>query len=255
MRLQDQPARLLALLACRPGELVTRSDIQKALWGDDQFVEFEHAINTAIRKIREVLEDDSDNPRLIETLPRKGYRFIAVVEEIHGTNSVPAPHVTAIAAEAGRPAPDFQSNESVSPTSAGGPQTKPPDSFALPVRLATALFLFIQAGYLTMYCAVLYYVGSLDAALTTAGLTPVSITLPATLILSMCGIAVRLYLLSSVGFGHPATGLKFQRIFPLLLVLDGLWAASPLLADRQIGIGVALAAWLGLLTCHFRNGR
>ena len=62
---------------------------------------------------------------------------------------MPAPHLTAIAAEAGRPAPDFQSNESVSPTNAGVPQRKPPDSFALPVRLATDLFLFIQAGYLT----------------------------------------------------------------------------------------------------------
>ena len=107
VRLQDQPAKLLALLACHPGELVTRSDIQKALWGDDQFVEFEHAINTAIRKIREVLEDDSDNPRLIETLPRKGYRFIAVVEEISGPDSVPAPHLTAILAEAGPTRPRF----------------------------------------------------------------------------------------------------------------------------------------------------
>src|SRR5262245_31321393 len=90
VRLQDQPAKLLTILVCHPGELVTRSDIQRALWGDDQFVEFDHAINTAIRKIREVLEDDSDHPRMIETLPRKGYRFIAVVEEVYGTVSTAA---------------------------------------------------------------------------------------------------------------------------------------------------------------------
>jgi Tol biopolymer transport system component/DNA-binding winged helix-turn-helix (wHTH) protein len=80
IRLQDQPARLLALLASRPGELVTRSEIQKALWEEDRIVEFDTAVNTAIKKVREALEDDPDNPKLVETLPRKGYRFIAVVE-------------------------------------------------------------------------------------------------------------------------------------------------------------------------------
>src|SRR6185295_12084336 len=80
IRLQDQPARLLALLASRPGELVTRAEIQKALWEEDRIVEFDTAVNTAIKKVREALEDDPENPKLVETLPRKGYRFIAVVE-------------------------------------------------------------------------------------------------------------------------------------------------------------------------------
>jgi Tol biopolymer transport system component/DNA-binding winged helix-turn-helix (wHTH) protein len=81
IRLQDQPARLLALLASRPGELVTRSEIQKALWEEDRIVEFDTAVNTAIKKVREALDDDPENPKLVETLPRKGYRFIAVVQE------------------------------------------------------------------------------------------------------------------------------------------------------------------------------
>src|SRR5436190_10636290 len=80
VRLQDQPARLLGLLASRPGELVTRAEIQKALWEEDRIVEFDTAVNTAIKKVREALEDDPENPKLVETLPRKGYRFIAVVE-------------------------------------------------------------------------------------------------------------------------------------------------------------------------------
>jgi Tol biopolymer transport system component/DNA-binding winged helix-turn-helix (wHTH) protein len=80
IRLQDQPGRLLALLAGRPGELVTRTEIQKTLWEEGQFVEFDHAVNTAIKKVREALDDDPDSPRIIETLPRKGYRFIAPVE-------------------------------------------------------------------------------------------------------------------------------------------------------------------------------
>jgi Tol biopolymer transport system component/DNA-binding winged helix-turn-helix (wHTH) protein len=80
VRLQDQPGRLLTLLAGRPGELVTRTEIQKALWEEGRFVEFDHAVNTAIKKVREALEDDPESPRIIETLPRKGYRFIAPVE-------------------------------------------------------------------------------------------------------------------------------------------------------------------------------
>src|SRR5262245_25579500 len=78
--LQDQPARLLTLLANRHGELVTRDEIQRMLWKDGEFVEFEHAVNTAIRKIRVALDDNIDRPRIIETLPRKGYRFIATVD-------------------------------------------------------------------------------------------------------------------------------------------------------------------------------
>ena len=82
IRLQDQPGRLLALLAGKPGELVTRTEIQKTLWEEGQFVEFDHAVNTAIKKVREALGDDPDNPKILETLPRKGYRFIAPVEWI-----------------------------------------------------------------------------------------------------------------------------------------------------------------------------
>jgi Tol biopolymer transport system component/DNA-binding winged helix-turn-helix (wHTH) protein len=80
VRLQDQPGRLLTLLAGRPGELVTRTEIQKTLWEEGRFVEFDHAVNTAIKKVREAVEDDPETPRIIETLPRKGYRFIAPLE-------------------------------------------------------------------------------------------------------------------------------------------------------------------------------
>src|SRR5688572_1336675 len=81
--LQDQPTRLLRLLANRPGQLVTRDEIQHELWKDGEFVEFEHAVNTAIRKIRIALEDTTEKPRIIETLPKKGYRFIADVEVLN----------------------------------------------------------------------------------------------------------------------------------------------------------------------------
>jgi Tol biopolymer transport system component/DNA-binding winged helix-turn-helix (wHTH) protein len=97
VRLQDQPGRLLTLLAARPGELVTRTEIQKTLWEEGRFVEFDHAVNTAIKKVREALEDDPETPRIIETLPRKGYRFIAPVEWIEDTAAEPqAPDLASI---------------------------------------------------------------------------------------------------------------------------------------------------------------
>ena len=80
IKLQPQPAKLLVLLATRKGEIVTRAEIQKALWGDDTFVDFEHGINFCIRQIRDALGDSAEKPRYLETVPRMGYRFIAAVE-------------------------------------------------------------------------------------------------------------------------------------------------------------------------------
>ena len=78
--LQDQPFRVLTLLLERAGELVGREEFQRALWPSDTFVEFDEGLNKAIQKLRQALDDSPDNPRFIETLPRKGYRFIAPVD-------------------------------------------------------------------------------------------------------------------------------------------------------------------------------
>jgi eukaryotic-like serine/threonine-protein kinase len=79
IKLQPQPLRLLLLLTRRPGEVVTREEIQRCLWGDSTFVDFERGINFSINQIRAALRDNAEKPRYIETLPRIGYRFIAVV--------------------------------------------------------------------------------------------------------------------------------------------------------------------------------
>ena len=80
--LQDQPFKILALVLQRPGELVTREEFQRALWPGNAFGEFDEGLNKAVQKLRQALEDSSDNPRFIETLPRKGYRFIAALERL-----------------------------------------------------------------------------------------------------------------------------------------------------------------------------
>src|ERR1700693_4591352 len=82
VRLQSQPFQLLAMLLERPGELVTREDICQKLWSSDTFVDFDHSLGTAINKIREVLNDSAGEPSYVETLPRRGYRFIAQVTSV-----------------------------------------------------------------------------------------------------------------------------------------------------------------------------
>ena len=80
LKLHPQPAQLLALLVRRAGTTVNREEIQKALWPDDTFVDFDTGINSCVRQIRNALEDDAEKPRFIETVPKRGYRFIAAVE-------------------------------------------------------------------------------------------------------------------------------------------------------------------------------
>jgi TolB-like protein/DNA-binding winged helix-turn-helix (wHTH) protein/Tfp pilus assembly protein PilF len=82
IRLSDQPFRLLTILVDRRGELVSRQELREKLWPEDEFGEFDDGLNTAINKVRAALDDAADNPRFIETVPRRGYRFIAPVEVI-----------------------------------------------------------------------------------------------------------------------------------------------------------------------------
>ena len=79
VKLSPQPARVLALLLARPGEVVLRDELRSHLWGEDTFVDFERGLNFCILQVRGALGDSSDNPRFVQTVPRKGYRFIAPV--------------------------------------------------------------------------------------------------------------------------------------------------------------------------------
>jgi len=80
IKLQDQPFQVLVMLLERPGEMVTREELQRRLWPADTFVDFDHSLNSAVKKLREALGDQAENPRFIETLHRRGYRFVAPVE-------------------------------------------------------------------------------------------------------------------------------------------------------------------------------
>ena len=80
IRLQDQPFEILAMMLERPGEVVTREELSRRLWPAGTFVDFEHSLNAAVKRLRAALGDDVDNPRFVETMHRRGYRFIAPIE-------------------------------------------------------------------------------------------------------------------------------------------------------------------------------
>src|ERR1051325_7237126 len=80
IRLEGQPVQVLICLLEKPGELVTREELHRKLWPSDTFVNFEHGLNAAVKRLRHALNDSADNPRFVETLPRRGYRFIAPMQ-------------------------------------------------------------------------------------------------------------------------------------------------------------------------------
>jgi TolB-like protein/DNA-binding winged helix-turn-helix (wHTH) protein/lipoprotein NlpI len=103
IRLQGQSFQILAVLLSRPGEVITREELHQRLWPADTYVDFEHGLNNTIKRLREALGDSADKPRYVETLPRKGYRFVGIIKSVE---TPPAPATTSPVAEAsGTPTP------------------------------------------------------------------------------------------------------------------------------------------------------
>jgi DNA-binding winged helix-turn-helix (wHTH) protein len=98
LKIHPQPFRVLTLLVERPGQIVTREQIQHCLWGDNTFVDYERGINFCVNQIRGTLGDDADTPRYIETLPRRGYRFIATVAPAHSSKPTVSDHTPSVVA-------------------------------------------------------------------------------------------------------------------------------------------------------------
>jgi DNA-binding winged helix-turn-helix (wHTH) protein len=95
--LQEKPFRLLAAVAERQGEIVTRAELQERLWEGEAFGDFDNGLNTAVRKVRRALGDESDAPQYVETIPRRGYRFLAPVEIVQEITELLLVHESATA--------------------------------------------------------------------------------------------------------------------------------------------------------------
>ena len=144
--LQEQPFRVLSLLLERPGELVTREELQTRLWPADTYVGFDEGINTTIRKLRLAFGDSAENPRFIETLPRRGYRFIAPVSEMPGVLEAASAEVSAgNETGANAPAQSLTMRAVVSPPTQDEVQIGP-WARKLSVYAAVVLLLALAAG-------------------------------------------------------------------------------------------------------------
>jgi cholera toxin transcriptional activator len=242
VRLQEQPFQVLAQLLGRPGEVVTREELRDRIWPVDTFVDFDHSLNTAINKIRDALNDSASNPRFIETLARRGYRFIAPIK-IHEPQPPTAEEF-----------PDSQEKPTSSPVqSSEATRLHPVLEVPTPHRgLTRALFALIQTMYLVFYVIALWRWEAIDELVSSSLSGWISSAiLVAVWITALIGIPLRLYLLSAATFDHQRLGENFRRLFLVVLPLDQLWAAAPLLLIHQIGIGLPFAATAALLYVPF----
>ena len=124
IKLQGKPLQLLAVLVQHPGELVTRDELRRTLWGDQTFVDFERSLNIAITKLRAALGDSADNPRFVETLPRRGYRFIAPLTVGTEQQTIPASSDTG-AAQAQSPPTKTEAPPAMSEAGPGAAEQRP----------------------------------------------------------------------------------------------------------------------------------
>lgn len=245
LKLQMQPFQVLVALLERPREVVTREELRQRLWPQDTFVDFDHGLNTAMVKLRDVLGDSASKPKFIETIAKRGYRFLGTAEVISDQSAPMEPIV---------PAPPATIHASV-----GNPKLQPAtipaetDS-ALPRasrNTARLLFTLTQIMYLIFYLSALFrWENTYKACFNTwgrAGATAFVVYMAT----SMVGIAVRLYLISATAMDYHLLGSKYRVLTPALFILDMIWALSPLLIADRIGLGFALGACAALVYMPF----
>jgi DNA-binding winged helix-turn-helix (wHTH) protein len=238
IRLQEQPFQVLAFLLERPGDVVTREELRQKLWPADTFVDFDHSLNTAVNKLREALGDSASSPRYVETLARRGYRFLAPIER--SPASTPS-------------TPSVETQLAASPLAAEPVVLHPDLDVPPPHRgLTRSLFALIQLMYLIFYLVALFHLQDVDR-ITDAFLPGWGsfAIVTGVIVTAGVGIIVRCYLMSAVGFDYRRLREKFERLFLLILPLDQLWAVAPFLLTEKIGFGAAFAATAGLLYVPF----
>jgi cholera toxin transcriptional activator len=246
IKLSAQPFQVLCMLLERPGELLTREEISRELWPDGTFVDYEHGVNSAVNRIREALGDTASSPRFVETLARRGYRFVAPVEQIiervalREDPSLPAREssvsdsdsVSVSREEAVVPA---ESETNFLDRILASPQELPKTSHPV----VQTLFVLLQLMYLGFYVGALANVAEIEDLF--SSLPKATEVLTVMIVTAAILIPVRAFLLSAVLFHAPRTREKFLKIWPFLLLLDELWSLSPFLLLHHISFGLALS--------------
>jgi cholera toxin transcriptional activator len=248
LRVQEQPFQVLLVLLERPSEVVTREELRQKLWPADTFVDFDHSLNTVINKLREALSDSASNPRFIETLARRGYRFLAPVEFVEKQTAPGRP--PALPAMVFAPVQTVEKPTSPKPSSTISVLTRPEDVPAVRRQNVRVLFLLIQIMYLSFYVAALARLTRVHELLEQTVSYP-SWAMTLLVISAVIALPIRMYLISAVTFDLSGLSHKFHRLFAVTFPLDELWALSPFLLAPQIGMGLALAATAALIYVPF----
>ncbi|HZD46949.1 MAG TPA: winged helix-turn-helix domain-containing protein, partial [Acidobacteriaceae bacterium] len=244
VKLHSQPLQILFMLLERPGELLTREEICRELWPDGTFVDYEHGVNSAVNRIREALGDKANNPRFVETLARRGYRFVAQVERIarqeDGSAAGPAAEVSQEPAAVALDAKATLLNRVLS-----GPEDLPKSSHAV----VQTLFLLLQLMYVGFYVGALANLAEIHDLV--SALPRSTLVFAILIVTAAVLIPVRTFLLCAVLFRAPGLRDKFLKLWWFLLPLDGLWSLSPFLLLHHINYGLALACMTLLLYSPF----
>jgi cholera toxin transcriptional activator len=240
IKVNVQPFQVLLMLLERPGELLTREEISRELWPDGTFVDYEHGVNSAVNRIREALGDTARNPRFIETLARRGYRFVAPVQRVSDDtassdvlSSPPLVEVSPMAAE--------QKVVSAEPEGPFGgsflasQHELPKTSY----RTVQTLFVLLQLMYVGFYVGALTNIAEIEDIF--SSFPKATIAIIVLIVTAALLIPVRAFLLSAVLFHAPGVREKILKIWPFLLPFDELWALSPFLLLHHINFGLALA--------------
>ncbi len=241
IKLNAQPFQVLLLLMDRPGQVLTREEISRELWSDGTFVDYEHGVNSAVNRIREALGDTAGNSRFVETLARRGYRFIAPIERIDISDDPPpvAFDSASLASKAEDPAEAEQT--AIEPESAffsrvlASPEELPQASYPV----VQTLFALLQLMYVGFYVGALANLAEIEDLF--SSLPRATQAFAVLVVTAAILIPVRAFVLTSVLFHAPGIRGKFLRIWPFLLVLDVLWSLAPFLLLHHINFGLALA--------------
>jgi cholera toxin transcriptional activator len=244
IKLHSQPLQVLLMLLERPGEMLTREEICRELWPDGTFVDYEHGVNSAVNRLREALGDKASNPRFVETLARRGYRFLASVERIELDEDAPA---LAVAAQVSKkpPAPSVETKAGVLHRVLATPEDLPKSSHSV----VQSLFVLLQLMYLGFYVGALANLKEINELF-----SPLAFATRAYIIMIVTAvlmIPVRTFLLCAVLFHAPGMREKFLKIWPVLVLFDGLWSLAPFLLLHHISYGLALACMTLLVYSPF----
>lgn len=243
IKLHSQPFQVLVMLLEKPSEVVTREEMRQRLWGGNTFVDFDHGLNTAVNKIREALDDSASQPRYVETVSGKGYRFLAPVAlrasvaKTSGNAVVAAPPKLSLEAAAQMPLDTLLAASHELPLA--------------PRMLVRTLLLLVQAMYLAFYLGALANLEEIRAIFGEAGMLPPAAFLSLLAITAAILIPVRLFLFAAVVFDFEQLPMKFGKLFPVLLLLDLLWALSPFLLVHHVSTGLALGMSAALVYMPF----